>query len=315
MKNTLLALVSILCFNVCDAQNLVPNGSFEQYTQCPSSYSQITFATHWYVPSTTSSTDYFNVCSTFPDMGVPVNQGGKGYQWPHSGVAYAGIYIWYMADHREYLEVTLDSALTANSCYSFTMYVNLSNACRFSTSTIGAYLSDTMVTDWLPLSIPLTQQISNQDGNMFDTLNWTTVKGNYIAHGGERYLVLGNFKDNSNSDTLTINTGSQGYFVYVYIDDVSLTPGCTTDITENTSAPGIQIFPNPTNGNFVVETPTGNAKGETVLEIYNLSGIKVYQTGIANTRTEVQLTVPAGFYFYKIKGEQHFTAGGKLVVE
>src|SRR5688572_17362556 len=53
-------------------QNLVPNGSFETYTQCPNNSSQIYFATPWKGP-TTNSSDYQNACS--PGQNVPYYAG------------------------------------------------------------------------------------------------------------------------------------------------------------------------------------------------------------------------------------------------
>ncbi len=48
---------------ICDAQNLAPNGDFEQHSACPSFGGQINLAIDWINP-TTGTSDYFNSCAT-----------------------------------------------------------------------------------------------------------------------------------------------------------------------------------------------------------------------------------------------------------
>ena len=90
-------------------QNLIQNGSFEQYTSCPTSHSQIDSALFWMNPSTgttlTGSPDYYNQCAPNANYSVPSNS--YTYQIAHNGFAYAGGYMTMLAmlsDVREYLE-------------------------------------------------------------------------------------------------------------------------------------------------------------------------------------------------------------------
>ena len=77
----------IVLAGLADAQNLVSNGDFEQFTTCPSALDQISVATGW---STYLGTcDYYNACNE-DTTGVPWNW--FGYQPASSGVGYAGIY-------------------------------------------------------------------------------------------------------------------------------------------------------------------------------------------------------------------------------
>ena len=57
---TILIVSFFILSGSLDAQNLVPNPSFEDYTSCPTSVAQITLATPWVTP-TTGSPDYFNL--------------------------------------------------------------------------------------------------------------------------------------------------------------------------------------------------------------------------------------------------------------
>ena len=70
----------------CEAQNLVPNYSFETFSTCPFSAGQIYYAPPWVDPTTTSS-DYYNSCASM-GTDVPVNWAGN--QSAKDGNAYAG---------------------------------------------------------------------------------------------------------------------------------------------------------------------------------------------------------------------------------
>jgi len=85
--------------NAQSFQNLVPNGSFESYTLCPSNNSQIYRAAPWTGPRINSS-DYFNACS--PQYNVPhyggINSNYPFYLQAKDGVAYAGIFYYKPTD-------------------------------------------------------------------------------------------------------------------------------------------------------------------------------------------------------------------------
>jgi hypothetical protein len=146
-------------------------------------------------------------------------------------VAYSGLITWGSGggpSYREYIETpfssTVDSSLIANKRYHFEMYINLCNASKYNSYDIGAYFSDTLISginNWTPL--PLVPQINNTISNIPDTLNWTLISGDYTAHGGERYLIIGNFKNNSLTNNSTYNASANEDRVYFYMDDVSLT--------------------------------------------------------------------------------------------
>ena len=78
----------------CYAQNLILNGDFEDYINCPNGYStpsiipyEITKCNFWNAP-TKGTSDYFNTCSLSALTSVPQN--GAGWQRPYSGNGYLG---------------------------------------------------------------------------------------------------------------------------------------------------------------------------------------------------------------------------------
>ena len=88
-------------------QNLVPNGSFEDYTICPTSPSQVYVAIGWNDP-TNASSDYYNSCATLMSLvGIPTNQFGR--QFAYDGNAYLGFATYDISykNYREYINIKL----------------------------------------------------------------------------------------------------------------------------------------------------------------------------------------------------------------
>ena len=154
MKKSLFALTIFLCCLLIStsAQNLVPNGSFENFTQCPQNSNLIYFATGWFQPNKypgglsvnqSSESDYYNVCDTSLNVSVPKNW--MGYQYAKTGNAFVGIttYSFFFNGNggREYAEVKLNQVLEANKKYVLKYYVSMANESRFSVTKFDAHLS------------------------------------------------------------------------------------------------------------------------------------------------------------------------------
>ncbi len=87
---------------------------------------------------------------------------------------------------------------------------------------IGNSTLDTITHCTVPLTY-LNPQIQNTTGIITDTLNWIPISGTFTSVGDEKYLVLGNFKSPTLTNTLLINTPTLSFMTNdVYIDDVSL---------------------------------------------------------------------------------------------
>ena len=86
----IIGLPLLVAASAMQAQNLVPNGDLEQYTQCPDYVSQIDRAIGWSRP-TEGTSDYLNACLGVPfSESVPDNE--FGYQSAHSGNGCAGFF-------------------------------------------------------------------------------------------------------------------------------------------------------------------------------------------------------------------------------
>ena len=312
-------IVMFFSCGVCVGQNLVPNGDFEQYSGCPTAPQQIDSLLFWFNPSISPSgtPDYFNQCSNPSIVGVPDN--AYGFQQGHSGSGYCGIGLFPtngpFANWREYIEVPLLSPLTSSQCYHFEMFVSLANSCTVTTDDIGVYFSNTAISgvnNSLPL--PYTPQIINSTGFFTDTLNWTLVSGNYTAIGGENFLLIGNFKNDFNTDTLHLNINN-GPWIFVYIDDVSLT--LCTGIEEQNAHSETKIYPNPFTDKLNItlkrnELVEVNLYDVTSRKIFNQSFTIPIAIGTTTINTE---QLAKGIYIYEVRNKNGVIKKGKVVKE
>jgi hypothetical protein len=204
--------------------NLVPNPSFESYSNCPTTNNQLNYATGWINP-TISTPDYFNSCSS--TFGVPSYCNCSSvFQYPKTGNAYCGIWCKNSTvNSREYLQMQMNTTLQSGKCYVVSFYANIVNWAGYACNNLGAYLSPNQVNSSSSnVLLSYNSQIKKFKNEIItDTLNWVKISGVYTASGGENYITIGNFNDDVNTDTVLIN-GSSSLGAYYNIDDVSVTP-------------------------------------------------------------------------------------------
>lgn len=281
MKKLLLTSAIVFIISIAQAQNLVPNYSFESFTSCPTATAQFNLIPPWQMPANTSSasSDYFNACNTNATADVPTNVAGS--QNARTGVGYAGIYT-YGSGVREYMQIQLSAPLIAGTVYNVEMYVSPAEEAGMAADAIGIHISTGAISGTGSYSpLPFIPQIVNPTNNIIsDTTVWTLVSGSYTALGGENYITIGNFLNDANTNSLTFNSSgwSRGYY---YIDDVSVAPASETLINENETTNSVAIFPNPFSAQTVLQTNTSlnnatlsvqNCMGQIVKQITNISG-------------------------------------------
>ncbi len=225
IRNILICLIVTTVSEQIYAQNLIPNGGFENFTACPSFASQLTLATPWSNPNA-GTPEYFNSCAPFNSwVSVPAQPSG-GFQEPHGGEGYAGIFTYRfdVQNMREYIQVPLVSALEAGECYYFEMFVNLPNDHRYACDRVGAYASVGPLNSAGVAYIDVDPDIENTPGiAISDTARWTRINGYFTANGGEDHITIGNFR--SDEESLTIDVNPAAWYTtssYLLIDDVSL---------------------------------------------------------------------------------------------
>ncbi len=305
------------------SQNIVPNGSFENYTFCPNSFAQIYKANGWFQPhkypgsnsvNNSSSSDYFNACSGSTMVSVPLNAGG--FQFANTGNGYIGIGYYTPNSNgnafREYAEVELSQVLTANKKYNLKYFICLANESWFSITKFDAHFSnDSLIyTSQNLYKIPVTPQIQ-YNGRISDTLNWVMVSGSFVALGGEKFLTLGNFQDGSVCDSLIVNNNPTIGGAYYYIDDVSLVEDTTLSI-EEISEVDFAVYPNPSKGKVQVISQQGISEIK-VMDIRNNLVLRYNPLKESVTMNIEQLEV--GIYIIQCKFKNGDIRHKKMVVQ
>ena len=229
MKTKLLiGSIALMLTNIGFAQNLVVNPDFEFYSSCPVFPTGLNGngVTNWTQP-TNATSDLFHTCNTNGILDVPNNTISVGYQNSLSGDAYGGIIAWALdpATPIEFLQNQLSSPLVAGQEYTITVNLSLANNCDYYINKMGAYFSNTMVNTGNNVQLTFSPQITF-GGILIDTTNWMTLSENFIATGGEQYLILGNFIPIALTNIPTGWAGSNGGLgrAYYYFDDITVEP-------------------------------------------------------------------------------------------
>ncbi len=216
-----LRIMALTCFSLSffllSSQNLAPNPSFETYDACPSGPGSGAplpcIPWKW---ASQGTPDYFNSCANPSLWGVPDNMFGS--EDANTGNGYAGAYLRYSGDYREYIQAPLEEALSAGIGYYVKFYVSLADqTCGI--QTIGALFSNGTPPFDVYYPIEETPQIESNIGFIGTSNGWISIEGCFIAEGGENYITIGNFHDNANTpvDPDCPNGTNNSYY---YIEDV-----------------------------------------------------------------------------------------------
>lgn len=317
MRLILIFLIFVTSINLSKAQpNLVPNPSFEdKYTCINTSLLLEDYIYHWY-----GGRGYFNTCfSATSGADIPQNQFGN--QMPKSGDAYSGIYTYGKNSYpiRHYIRTKLFSPLIQNNKYRVAFYVSLGDTLHAFNNSIGAYFAPDSLFTITNFVIDATPQIINSPTNNLDNKTvWTLVCDTFVANGGEKWITIGNFLNDSLSlitplDSVCSQPNGWGCGAYYYIDDVSVTLVDETGIEEQ-ELNNFILFPNPNKGSFRLQY-RGTFSATNILSITDIYGKQLDQIEIINTTTEYENTrLKNGLYFYTIRQGIEELGRGKFMV-
>jgi hypothetical protein len=235
-------IISLAIFPGLQAQNLVPNPSFEIFDKCPTDYNikyKKTMLPGWYM-ATGGTPDYFNSCTRI-QVGVPQNFMGSCFA--KDGQAYAGLILLLEpslnsdskpTDYREYLETRLTEPLIKDQWYRVTFYFSVAPYSTYAINRLGAYFSGkrignrrtTRILDFKPqISLDSTKILTEKQA-------WFALTDSFKAKGNERYMTIGNFYNDKETNYTTLDmTGistlqqeriTENKLAYYYIDLVSV---------------------------------------------------------------------------------------------
>lgn len=304
MNYNQIILFTFLIFfkSILIGQNLVPNGDFELFSECPDDLGEFYKVEYWMNSSDTGTPDFFNVCNQDScSASIPNNYFGNSIP-SYSGNAYAGVVVGVYLNYydpivmpaKEYIMVELNETLTSEETYIFTFHVKRPEL-AIAGNSIQAHLSEVPLenTSWENINIEpnliTTSPITEQD--------WIKHSVEFISNGTEKYLTIGNFQDSVTlSQTIEINLlgnnlhcgGVASLFedesiLYSLIDKVSIIKKGTS-LTNDLKKSGYMVLPNPTlNKTFTIASNNEQPK-ELSYQLFKQDGKvllnnKNYQSG------------------------------------
>lgn len=209
LKLTMLSLAlffSVIAVAQKKGKNLVPNPGFEKHKN---KSNVITNAIPW---KNVGTVDYY--------MKVDKKDTSE-FKGAHAGTCYAGLR--FQAVYKEYMYVQLTEPLEKGKTYQFKMFVRLMGQSSVTVKQLGVYFSD----DAFKMNMTFDKEgivDSTYKKGIAGTFNWIPIKGDYMAHGGEKYIIIGNFSPKVKDDFVRQNKWDFFEFkeAYYFIDDVSV---------------------------------------------------------------------------------------------
>jgi len=219
--------------------NYISNGSFENLTDCnlPDNIQKVK---NW---RSIDSVNYGNILiANTCYSSTPYAY--FGFQYPRTGNGFVLLgalcqpTMCATNNSRGYLRNRLKNTLQAGQIYCVSFYVNISENSSRGIDALGIYFGDNTLDTITYINKPLNYlipQVQNPTNNIIiDTLVWVQVTGTFVATGNEKHCVIGNFKNDVNVNSSTINHSSAHIaqftpcttcsYTNVYVDDVSCIP-------------------------------------------------------------------------------------------
>lgn len=267
-------------FSSEDVYNYVPNPGFEESIKSPCHWNQkgISYMDEcfreWTSPTETTPDLLSNRVS--PDCWAHPKKHSPGRQSPKSGDQMMGMKVqgnggtptfWH-----EYLMVELDSTLYAGQNYYAEVWVLRSERSARASNNIGLLFTDTMVRTNNRLPLYFTPHINAEKPIETRGSRWKKISGVFQADTDKRYLLIGNFYSDDQTEMVKYPDGQRGS--YYYIDDILVRDARDG---ERLSAPPKECIPPAPKKKIVekastIETPVSAFELEVgdVLELRNI---------------------------------------------
>lgn len=239
-KTALISIIlgSLTVFLQAQSVNLVENYSFEEYIECPQTYTPQD-RSHKLIPGWTYPTlatpDYFNKCSPLRTEGVGVPNNFAGESLPKTGEAYAGAILSGTDDgYREYIQGTLKYPLIAGKKYCVNYSYKLASYSKFAVDQLSLFFSETEIRNDLMVNLSYKPQINSTQGLFLDNIDeWEEICTVYEATGNEKYFIIGNFQSYDNTNYVATDKNMKNLmnkeYAYYFFDDIIIRPldNCT----------------------------------------------------------------------------------------
>jgi outer membrane protein OmpA-like peptidoglycan-associated protein len=213
MKLLITTIYILIIFQqLAKAQNLVPNPSFEQVSDCDLYFDDFdNKASSWKGYNFTP--DLFNACAQSSYLGVPNNVFDR--QPAHSGKGYAGILTYHWEFPNEIIGTKLLQPIRKGEKYEVSFKVSrAASHALYATNNLGLLFTNQ------PEKSYNCQQAHLLDNQVItESEVWLTIAGVFLADADYQYLVIGNFFDRSRTKLQKMSGGAFDA-AYYFIDDV-----------------------------------------------------------------------------------------------
>jgi gliding motility-associated-like protein len=193
MKNIFAFGLMVFCFPLAFvAQNLVPNPSFEEYSDIPGYWDQLYKATPWRNP-TSATPDFMHVdCMTTGQFRATIPENYWGWQFPRTGKGYLVLHMW-TSEYQEieYAQVDLLEPLVPNREYGVSVWVSRADYITRSSNCQGFLFTETAFTDYGFIE-GLPPQVNNLE-IIRDTGGWVQIGGVFVPDKPYKVMTVGNF--------------------------------------------------------------------------------------------------------------------------
>jgi gliding motility-associated-like protein len=237
MKKMIILYICFSFFHKIKAQlNLVPNGSFEDTVVCTDVSVNISAIKNWFIPLKDTVNEnqlckYLAWWRFLDSRKIGINNSQCGYIETY----YRGFPDDFIYSGRVYLAVKLSETLKAGQQYYFEMQTRC-------VDTFPNYqLVNTVFSNGQEVAFVKEQPLFNVDlsrnylriipkfrGALHQDYDWHKVNGCFTADGNEKYMIIGNFNPDENTQTKVTgkrnNNFPNGLTAYHAIDNVILTP-------------------------------------------------------------------------------------------
>lgn len=223
----------LLAGNFLAAQNLVPNPGFEDHKKIPVTFCRTdkefnATVTDWSMPNEATA-DYFHAACR--GSASTIKNNFAGFQQAQEGEAYAGIYCCLTPEinYTEYLKVKLLKPLKAGQRYVVQFYVSLSESSQFAIDRFGVAFFKKLKEQNNQFTLACNATVESEDSVFYENkTGWKQVRMSFVAAGGEKYMVIGNFHNNRGTHLKKVPFAKKKYpkenGSYYYIDNVCLAP-------------------------------------------------------------------------------------------
>ncbi|MFY0644138.1 MAG: gliding motility-associated C-terminal domain-containing protein [Bacteroidia bacterium] len=208
------------------SQNLVPNPGFEEYNNIRDNV-PLSSCDYWEnlrQDGWGGSPDYFNLIDT---VGLPAPK-AFGIRYPNTGKGFAGMFLVQNSgtNYREYITVQLIEPLSQGEQYVGSFWYSASNSSdilyQYYCTSLDVHFSDSKLKqDSLGQAINIVPSV-RINKLLNDTGDWVQLHFCYEAKGGEKFITIGNFSDDTNVNVQPKDRYTYISHPYIFIDDVKL---------------------------------------------------------------------------------------------